>query len=112
MEDTSEVLLEAANIIYGDVKTREGSINIKNLTFPFDLKIESQHAFMRVNKLDDKTHSYTGMCFTMRRNSYGQLFGGFYFPTLSFAVLSLVSYLIKPDIVSTYILNIEALYKE
>ena len=101
MVDTSKVLLKVANIIYGDVKTKEGSINVKDLTFPFDMKIESQPAFIRVNKLIGRNHSYTGMCFKMRRNSYGQLFGGFYIPTLSFAVLSLVSYLIQPDIVST-----------
>ena len=84
-------------------------ITIKNLPFPYEVKIESKPAFQKVGKLQGRGYSYTGMCLTMKRNSYGQLIGGFYYSTLSFAVLSLVSYLIKPDIVSTYyLLNILA----
>ena len=76
----------------------EGLIIVKNLPFPFELMIKSKPAFVKRNKYE--SNYYTGMCFKMNRNSYGQLIGGFYYPTLSFAVLSLVSYLIKPDIVS------------
>ena len=101
LEDTRKVFLNAAEIIYGNMTTKDGFINVKNLPFPFDVKIESQPAFEKDDKLDRKIHSYTGMCFTVKRNSYGQLVIGFYLSTLSFAVLSLVSFLIKPDIVST-----------
>ena len=101
--DTRIILLEVAHITYGNMTTNEGLISLKHLPFSFDLKIESQPSFEKVKKLDGKAYSfsYTGICFTMNRNSYGQLLGGFYYSTLSFAVLSLVSYLIKPDIVST-----------
>ena len=97
--NSSFVQLAAAEINYWNMTTNEGLISVRNLPFPFELMIESKPAFVKRNKYE--SNYYTGMCFKMKRNSYGQLIGGFYYPTLSFAVLSLVSYLIKPDIVST-----------
>merc|ERR1712008_241988 len=41
--------------------------------------------------------SFTGMLLTIKRKSYGQLLSGYYYPTASFALLSMISFLIKPD---------------
>ena len=98
--NSHQMLLQSARILYRNMTSDEGLITIENLPFPFDMKIESLPAFKKANKHLGSVHSRTGMCFTMRRNSYGQLLSGFYYSTLSFAVLSLVSFLINPDIVS------------
>ena len=102
--NSNQMLLQSARILYRNMTSDEGLITIENLPFPFDMKIESLPAFNKSNKHLGSVHSRTGICFTMRRNSYGQLLSGFYYSTLSFAVLSLVSFLIKPDIVSTLLL--------
>merc|ERR1712008_263366 len=43
--------------------------------------------------------SFTGMLLTIKRKSYGQLLSGYYYPTASFALLSMISFLINPDVV-------------
>ena len=48
----------------------------------------------------DELYSYTGMILKLERNSLGKLLSGFYYPTTAFAILSLISYLINPDVVS------------
>ena len=48
----------------------------------------------------DELYSYTGMILKLERNSLGKLLSGFYYPTTAFATLSLISYLINPDVVS------------
>ena len=45
-------------------------------------------------------HSYTGMLIKMKRKSLGFLLGSYYYPTGIFALLSMISFLISPDIVS------------
>jgi hypothetical protein len=41
----------------------------------------------------------------MKRKSLGQLLGAFYYPTSSFAFLSMISFLIKPDVVRYVLCN-------
>ena len=102
LDDGSENLtLMPANIIYDNMTTDEHPIIIKNLSFPFELTLEAQQTFSRVEKFDNARHTYTGMCLKLRRKkSFGQLFGSFYYPTASFALLSMISFLIHPDVVS------------
>lgn len=50
----------------------------------------------------DNTYNDTGVIFlTLERNELDLLIGAFYLPTGTFAILSLVSYLISPELVST-----------
>ena len=47
--------------------------------------------------------SYTGIALRMRRKSLGQLLSGFFYPSAAFALLSMISFLIKPDMVSSFL---------
>ena len=52
----------------------------------------------------DDVFNDTGVIFlTLERNELDLLIGAFYIPTGAFAVLSLVSYLISPELVSTLV---------
>ena len=92
-------------ISYKDMSTLDGPMMLNNLPLPYEIKIESQKAskkfarFMGVNF----PYSQTGMCMTMTRASRGHLGSGYYYPTTAFALLSMISYLINPDIVSNFI---------
>ena len=44
--------------------------------------------------------SYAGMCLSFKRKSFGLLLSGYYYPTTSFALFSMVSFIINPDVVS------------
>ena len=44
--------------------------------------------------------SKTGMCIQFKRKSFGLLLGGYYYPTTLFALFSMVSFIINPDVVS------------
>ena len=43
--------------------------------------------------------SQAGILIRMERESLGQLLSGYYYPTASFALLSMVSFAINPDVV-------------
>ena len=96
---TSAITFDSAIIAYGDSETSVGDLPIilDHLPFPFEFQLESLPAF---EKVYDDNYSYTGMLLKMRRKSLGQLLSGYYYPTASFAFLSMISYLIKPDVVS------------
>ena len=68
---------------------------------PFDISLESLESF----ELDQAGFRYSFASFRMilKRNKIGQLFGGFFVPTAMFAILSLISFTINPDIVSKHI---------
>ena len=55
--------------------------------------------------------SFSSISFSLQRNTLGLLIGSFYFPTGLFALLSMGSYLINPEIVSTMTLNTYACFK-
>ena len=73
---------------------------LDSLPFPFDFELESMPNFERKTAYNFK-FSNTGILIKMKRKSLGQLVGGYYYPTTSFAFLSMISFLIKPDVVST-----------
>ena len=97
---TNNLKLKSAIIKYGmDQITKAGDppILLKNLPFPFEFQLKSIPAFQ---KSFDCNYSYTGMNMEITRKSPGLLISGFYFPTGSFALLSLISFMINADVVS------------
>ena len=66
--------------------------------------IDTLPAFEKMDPIYGYSYSYTGLVMKIRRNSLGQLVSGYFFPTGSFALLSIISFLIKPDMVSGLIL--------
>ena len=93
---TSGINFETAIIAYRDSVTSIGDppIILNHLPFPFEFQLAALPAF---EKVYDDNYSYTGMLLKMKRKSLGQLLSGYYYPTTSFALLSMISYLIKPD---------------
>ena len=91
--------LNAAIIAYRNSSTKigENPIVIDHLPFPFEFQLDPLSAF---EKMYDKPYSYTGFILKLKRNSLGKLLSSYYYPTASFAVLSTISFLIKPDMVS------------
>ena len=65
---------------------------------PFKITIEPLAEFRLLE--DGYKYSCTGIKIVFRRNHLGVLAGGFYFPTLVFSLLSLLSFAIKPEVVS------------
>ena len=65
---------------------------------PFNITLESLEELPILE--EGRNHSYTGVKMVFRRNNLGRLAGGFYFPTLVFSLLSLLSFAIKPEVVS------------
>jgi hypothetical protein len=78
------------------------SIIIDNSTLPFEFELESL-----AEKERDYSHfrvSMTGMHLKIKRKSLGLLLSGYYYPTTSFALFSMVSFIINPDVVSQVLL--------
>ena len=81
------------------VKYNEGLLHMKQSRLPFDISLESLEPFEYVQ--GGYKYSYAGMRLHFTRNDFGVLIGGYYGPTIIFSTLSLVSYSIKADMVST-----------
>ena len=79
----------------------EGLLNMKQSHLPFDIALESLKSFEHVR--GEYKYSYVGIRIHLTRNNFGVLIGGYYGPTIIFSMLSLVSYSIKAEIVSTQI---------
>ena len=94
------VKLNAATINYGTDYSTKGdpAIILNDLPFPFQFELESLPVFEQI--LEEATYTYTGMLMRLKRKSLGQLLSGYYYPTATFAILSMVSFLINPDVVS------------
>ena len=96
---TEELMFDVIKVYYADSITSQGkeSIFIDDMALPFEFELKA---------LDIKQKSFNfnvssvGILIMMRRNSLGQLLSGYYYPTASFALLSMVSFLIDPDVVS------------
>ena len=87
---------------YGNVTTKSvgDPIILDNLPFPFEFQLVVLPNF----EIRDRFRipfSYTGIVLKMRRRSAGKLLIGYFYPTASFALLSMISFLIKPDMVSS-----------
>ena len=94
----NEIILNPPKLCYGNSETSAGKdpIVISDSPFPYEIELEPIPSFEKENEGFVK-HSYTGISFKLRRNSLGQLQSGYYYPTASFAILSLISFLIPPD---------------
>ena len=77
----------------------DGLLHMEKTHLPFDIELESLESFEYVE--GDFKYSYARMRIHLTRNDFGVLIGGYYGPTAIFSMLSLVSYSIKADIVST-----------
>ena len=103
----NNVILNNAKIVYGDRKTKheaDSPILIDDLPYPFEFEIKSIPTFNRT--IGEYNYSFTGMLLKMKRKSFRKLISGFYYPTASFALLSMISFLIKPDVVRQNIVYI------
>ena len=98
--DAENMTLKTARILYGDETTNGGQIVIKNLPFPFEVTLESLKAFPKVRKQNQRMFYHTGMCLKIKRKAPYRLLTSFYYPTTAFALLSMLSFLINPDVVS------------
>ena len=73
-------------------------IIIDNSPLPFEFQLnplatkEKNNSFYNVSK--------TGMRLSIKRKSFGLLLSGYYYPTTSFALFSMVSFIINPDVVN------------
>ena len=95
----SKLILNPANIAYRNLKIRFGDdpLLIDHLPSPYKFELAPLPS---KEIMYDELYSYTGMILKLERNSLGKLLSGFYYPTTAFAILSLISYLINPDVVS------------
>ena len=104
---TNNVTLGTAKIFYDNMTTEDGPIIVNSLPFPFMVKITEKATFEKRDKFNKKKYSRSGICMDLTRTSRGRLDSGYYYPMAAFALLSMISYLINPDIVShpVYILK-------
>ena len=103
LKPTKDVTYNASHIIYDNESQRNGEdpIIIDNLAFPYEFHLQALSEFQKSNSYGN--YSYTGMLMKVRRKSLGQLLSGYYYPTASFALLSMISFLIQPEKVSNTI---------
>ena len=95
------VKLNPSTIIHGTKITRIGDVPIivNDPSLPFDFELQSLSTSNK--SYGNLPYSYTGMKITMKRKILGDLLVGYYYPTAAFALLSMISFLINPDVVST-----------
>ena len=79
------------------VSIGEGLMNIPTKRLPYTISVESLNTSLAYTL--GKKRSATGVRFHFARSSIGLLLGGYYVPTGIFASLSLVSFIIKPEVV-------------
>ena len=93
-----KIRLTPAKIAYrnSSIKIGDNPIVIGNLPFPFEFQLEPLPSF---EKMYEIPYSNTGFILKLKRNSFGKLLSSYYYPTASFALLSTISFLIKPDVV-------------
>ena len=75
--------------------------NQPELPYRIGLKSMGMLNYSTWENIDPYTYPYSTIRFIFERNSLGLLVGSFYLPTGLFAILSMASYIINPDIVST-----------
>ena len=76
---------------------------VQQSRLPFEITLVS---LREVPTLEEGLNfSYAGIKMIFKRNNVGLLASGFYFPTLVFSLLSLLSFAIKPEVVSYCIIS-------
>ena len=76
----------------------EPSLGIDNSRLPYTITVESIDTSMTQSTVYEYVNS--GFKLKLKRRNIGQLLGGYFGPTAIFALLSLISFIINPDIVS------------
>ena len=74
-------------------------IIISDLPHPFEFEFNFKPAFEKI-QYQGISSSYVGMEIKMKRKLLGELLCGYYYPMAAFALLSMISFLIKADVVS------------
>ena len=96
------VSLEPTRIIYEHLPPHsfgKDPIVLRDLPHPFEFEFKFKPVFKKFNAHNYST-SYTGMEIKMKRKTLGELLIGYYYPMAAFAFLSMISFLINPDVVS------------
>ena len=99
---TEVVILGSPTIIYEDKSHSLGDdpIIIENSNLPFKFYLNTTAAYEKKDLVDGYLYSFTGLTIKISRKSYSMLLSGYFYPMAAFALLSMISYLIKPDMVS------------
>ena len=87
---------------YNKISKRQEPLFIDELALPFEFELKAlpiKQKFLMGGF--NYNISSAGILIRLRRNSLGQLLSGYYYPTTSFALLSMISFLINPDVVSS-----------
>ena len=98
--NTSQMHFNHITMLYKKVKTgkEDDFFNIDNSPLPWDFQLnplatkEKDIGYYNVSK--------AGMLIKIKRKSFGLLLSGYYYPTTTFALFSMVSFIINPDVVS------------
>jgi hypothetical protein len=94
--------LKPSRIIYENLPPHrfgELPIILRDLPHPYEFEFKFKPAFQKFNA-DNYSTSYSGMEIKMKRKTLGELLIGYYYPMAAFAILSMISFLINPDVVS------------
>ena len=99
--NSSELKFNPINIHYNMNRNSEevDPIIIDNSPLPFKFQLKPL-AVKEKDVIGYHNVSFTGMHIKIKRKSLGQLLSGYYYPTTSFALFSMVSFIINPDVVS------------
>ena len=99
-----QMRLNKTQAVFGNISTKFGGdpIIVDNLPFPYEFQLSSIPNFEKSDRYNI-SFSWTGIVLKMERKSLGQLLIGYFYPTSSFALLSMISFLIKPDMVRFFI---------
>ena len=100
-----KLISSIVNYANSETAPNNSKIVMGDLNLPFEITVESIQVF------DDKcygsyTCSYTGMVMKIKRTSLGQLWTGYFIPTGIFSLFSMISFLIKPEVVRNYLSNL------
>ena len=99
---TVELKVERVTLYYGSTyngpstSVEDDPVMIEDLTISFGFELE---VLPIIEKDVTYNTSQAGILIRVERKSLGLLLSGYYYPTLSFALLSMVSFLIHPDVV-------------
>ena len=81
------------------INREDKSIMINTPTIPYFIQVSIDPKYVRNTGSKNASVNYASIKFNLERNSIGLLLGSFYIPTGTFAILSIGSYIINPDVV-------------
>ena len=76
-------------------------VQIHNFHLPYSFTMSSKKDYVKLG-LDGYYYAYTGIVINIKRQKLDQLMGGFFGPMTIFALLSMISFFIKPEVVSFF----------